>query len=70
MSIIIRGMHMPAPGEFVHVRIYGDGDVTVELANGEEFEIGHAEAAGFDKCRNKPQKGEVGHDRTNKPFHG
>lgn len=69
MSIFIHGMEMPGPGEFSHVRIYGDGDVTVELSDGTEAVIGHAYAAGFDKYNN-PQKGEVGHDRTNKPFHG
>ena len=56
MSIFIHGMEMPGQGEFSHVRIYGDGDVTVELSDGTEAVIGHAYAAGFDTCRNNPQK--------------
>lgn len=42
MSIFIHGMEMPGQGEFSHVRIYGNGDVTVELSDGEEV-VGNAE---------------------------
>lgn len=36
MSILITGMEMPHQGEFSHVRIYDNGDVTVEVDTGKE----------------------------------
>ena len=42
MSITIQGMSMPESGEFSHVRIYGNGEVTVEDSEGYETVIGTA----------------------------
>lgn len=36
MSVLIKGMEMPPQGEFKHIRIYDDGDVTVEVDTGKE----------------------------------
>lgn len=36
MSILIRGIEMPPQGEFKHIRIYDNGEVTVQVDTGEE----------------------------------
>ena len=36
MSILIRDMEMPPQGEFKHIRIYENGEVTVEVDTGKE----------------------------------
>lgn len=40
-DILIKGMKMPHDGEFKHIRIYDNGDVTVEFSDGEAV-IAHA----------------------------
>lgn len=45
MSILIRGIEMPPQGEFKHIRIYDNGEVTVQVDTGEdvyEAVIAHA----------------------------
>ena len=39
MSILIKGMEMPAPGEYSHIRVYHDGTVTAQFADGEEITL-------------------------------
>lgn len=36
MSILIHGMEMPHQGEFKHIRIYDNGEVTVQVDTGKE----------------------------------
>lgn len=36
MSILIIGMEMPPQGEFKHIRIYDNGEVTVQVDTGKE----------------------------------
>lgn len=38
----IDGLDMPGYDEFVHIRVYGDGDVTVELSDGTEEVVAQA----------------------------
>lgn len=42
MGIAISGLDMPEPGEFKHIRIYGDGSVTVEDSHGYEWDVAKA----------------------------
>ena len=41
MGVYIKGMEMPSQGEFKHIRIYDNGDVTVEVEGGEAA-VAHA----------------------------
>lgn len=36
MGILIKDMDFPEKGEFKHIRIYDNGEVTVEFSDGEE----------------------------------
>ena len=42
MAIYLAGVDMPKENEFIHIRIYGDGDVTIELEDHYEEAIGQA----------------------------
>jgi len=35
MGILIRDLNMPPAGEYKHIRIYSDGDVTIDVSNEE-----------------------------------
>ncbi len=41
MAIYISGIDFPNPGEYKEIRIYDNGDVTIELTDG-EIVIAHA----------------------------
>ena len=36
MSILIHGLDFPKQDEYTHIRIYGNGNVTIEMQDGEE----------------------------------